>query len=230
VVAGGMQSDVSHERLHWAVEVADQAHDIEIMPSLLASVGIDLDSRRVAEVPKPAKQHPWREVSFACDGHPVVVALTWALPVMHTDVFVDGRSLIDGRRLEATRLAAPAPVNGYDHWMNPGFRLGIDKPRFLPTAARVPVVVAVLALVALTAAGRQVSGPLVGGAALIALSVLAGVWFYWWLVVTVRVNRYLLAHPELGNARRLAAFWGVFLGWPVASVGLVALPVALLSR
>jgi hypothetical protein len=230
VVAGGTQGDLSRERLHWFVEVAGGTHDVEILPGLLRSIGIDLDGHRVAEVLKPDKQHPWREVSFDCDGHPAAAALTWAFPVMHTDLFIDGRSLIDGRGLEAARQAAPEPARGYNLWMDPGFRLGIDHLRFLPRGVLVAVVAALLVFAAFVAAGRRVSGPLAGGAVLLDFSVLAGAWLYWWLVVTVRLNRYLLAHCELGDARRLAAFWAAFLGWPVVTFGFAAIAATVASR
>src|SRR5262245_42227833 len=106
----GYDVDTELERLHWIVEIGDRSHILDLIPGVLGTVAIQVDGEDVAHVRKPTPQRPWQEASFEIGGEPVVVAASWHRPVMHTDVFVAGRSVRYGRTLEVARAVAPHPA------------------------------------------------------------------------------------------------------------------------
>ena len=176
---------------------------------------VEVDGRPVGRLRKPTQQHPWREGAFEVDHDTILVGLTWHFPVMRTDVFVSGRSVRDGRPIEAVRAEAPASLSNYEVWVEgasgrPGARLtrstaaslvdphrglggGVDRrPRGLapPPALRLPV-----------------GALLLIGYVVLFLAFLRSVRAFGW-----RVHRELLARPSLGDGR-VAIWFAAFAGY-----------------
>lgn len=125
----------SAERLRWTVEAGGGSHGLDLIPAVVVrSVAVEVDGRKIGRIPKPTPQRPWREATFSIDGEPVRVALTWHFPVMRTEVFVNGRSLRDGRAIDAARADAPEPATNYDVWV--GGALSRPPSGFHPGPAR----------------------------------------------------------------------------------------------
>ena len=148
--------------------------------------------------------------------------LSW--PVMQTDVFLDGRSLIDGRTIAEARAAAPVPAGRYERWISDGLtpyrRAG--EGRLVPPWAAA----AGLASLAWFAVARQ---PVWTVPSEVAVLVLLVIWARMWVWLLIRVDRYLLTHPALGEGGRLIRFVAVFAGWPVMTFWLPVLVIHIAS-
>ncbi len=222
------------ERLHWAVDVGARSHGLDLIPGILGrSVAIEVDARRVGSMPEPTPQRPWRERDFAIAGEPVVVGLTWHAPVMHTDVFVGGRSLRDGRTLESVRSDAPKALANYEVWLGGLFALPFIGSR--PRAPRFgPVLIGVSAAVWLMA---MIASPVPPGlripvaVALVATAVVLVLSFLWaWVIVAERIHLALLVRPQIGDVGRVVAFFAGFVAYPLVVMPLVGSLLWLLSR
>ena len=204
-------SDNDRGRLHWTMNVGAERHLIDILPDAYRSgISIDVDGRTVLRMRKPTEPRPRVEGSFDVAGTEVVIALEWNGPIMRTNVYIDGVSLLDGGHIETDRAAAPRPVRGYDLWFRPPVRGPIDPPLMSPLLA---ALAAVSGLVVFIVPVPILLPRLVGAL------YLAGLWFWTWYVLTARTNAYLLRRPELGDLRRVLAMGAVFLGYP--ALGLV---------
>jgi len=216
--------DTEHERLEWTVEAGGGEHILDLIPGVLGSVAVQVDGRTVGRVPKPTPQRPWRETRIEIDGEPVDVAVISNRPVMHTDVFVGGRSVRDRRTLEQAREAAPRPATNYETWI--GGYYGHRRPMWRPVLSRGMAILAVIsavALVVLLVWMARPSGLLAGLAVIVALVLGYWAWFTTWTALMARVHLALLKRPELGETRRLAWFTAAMLGYPVLSVAVVVL-------
>lgn len=163
------------------------------------------------------------------EGEPIVVGLIWNRPIMRTDVFVGGRSLLDGRTLEEARQSAPNPLSDYEVSIGGYFRNEIPayRPLLSPRLALLALA-AVIVLVVLFALHAR--GPGAGLVVGVALATLAVIWFRSWFVVMERAHVYLLAHPELGDLGRQVRFFTAFLGYALASGAIVSALLYVLSR
>jgi hypothetical protein len=218
----GYEVDVELERLHWVVEVDGRSHLIDLIPGVLGTVAIEVDGRRIGHVPQPAPQRPWREASIEIDGEPVIVAVSFRRPVLHTDVFVGGRSVRDRRALDLARDAAPRALTNYETWVGGAFICGVLWRR--PILSRWLAAVGVVSLLTLGVMliwMSRPSGVLAAAVVAVAMVGLFFAWFVSWTALTTRVHLALLERPELGEARRLAWFTAALLGYPVLSVAVV---------
>jgi hypothetical protein len=218
----------SGERLHWTIEVGAATHRLDLIPGAAVRwVDVQADGRTIGRVPKPTPQRPLREAVFAIDGEPVLVALTWHFPVMLTDVFVRGRSVRDGRSIDAAHADAPSPLTNYEVWFGAMFRTPFfgsrpRPPRDWPALVLGCVMVWLLILAAspLVPALR-----LPAGVALLVTGVLLIVAHVWsTLAFGQRVHEALLVRPALGDWRValwLAAFVGYALLVPLVAGALL---------
>ena len=220
----GYEVDVELERLHWVVEIGDRSHRLDLIPGVLGTVAIEVDGRLVGHVRTPAPQRPWNETTIDADGEAVVVAVSWHRPVIHTDVFVGGRSVRDRRTIEAARASAPRPATNYDTWVGGLYRYRVPtRPPFVSRWMAVVGIISVLALAVILFWMTRPSGlvaAVIVGAAMVALFI---VWFATWTAVTTRVHLALLDRPQLDDSRRVAWFTAALLGYPVLSVAVVVL-------
>ena len=223
----GRSKAVARERLHWSIPTGGRGHELDLVPAVIGrSVRVVLDGQTVARLSKPSQQHPWRETEVSIDGETLVVALTWHFPVMRTDVFARGRSLIDGRTVDDARRAAPAPRSDYEVWLGGLYRAGVPAKRPLLTPLMALVGLASVAALALLVLWRpRPGGPVAGLVAAVALIGLALIWFRSWSVVTDRAHAWLSVRPKLGDPARLLGFFGAFIGYAVVSVVVVVLIV-----
>jgi hypothetical protein len=218
---------VARERLHWLIPTGGRGHELDLLPGVIGrSVRVVLDGLTVARLTRPSQQHPWREMEVTIGGQTVVVALTWHFPVMRTDVFADGRSLLDGRTIEAARQAAPPPRSDYEVRLGGLYRAGVPATRPLITPLMAVLGLAsIVALIVLIVREPVVDGPLAGLLAAVAVLSLTMIWFRSWAVIADRAHAWLMARPELGDPARLLAFFGAFIGYAVVSVVVVVLLV-----
>jgi hypothetical protein len=216
--------DTERERLHWTIEAGGGEHILDLIPGVLGSVAVEVDGRTVAHVAKPTPQDPWHETRIEIDSEPVDVALIWNRPVLHTDVFVGGRSVRDRRTLEQARAAAPRPATNYETWIGGlyRYRRPMWRPILSPWMAIIAVVSALALGVVLIWMARP-SGLIAAAVVVVAMVVGFWVWFTTWTALTTRVHLALLKRPELGETRRLAWFTAALLGYPVLSVAVVVL-------
>jgi hypothetical protein len=220
----GSDVDLELERLHWTLDIDGKSHILDLLPGVLGTVAIEVDGRHVGEVRKPAPQRPWVEATVEIDGEPVIVAVRWHRPVIHTDLFVDGRSVRDGRTIEAARVAAPKPASNYETWIGGLYRYRIPgRPAVMTRWMAVAGVISLLALAVIFIWMVRPSGVVVGAVALVAMVVLFFVWFASWTALTTRVHLALLDRPELDDTRRVAWFTAALLGYPVLSVAVIVL-------
>ena len=225
---------VDRERLHWSFEIDGDPHTLELLPAAVGgSVALELDGRRVGRMPKPKSQRPWRETALEIDGRSLVVALAWHQPVMHTDVFLEARSLRDGRSIEEVQLDAPPQLSTYETWIGGWFE-STDAPskpllpRRLGLLALGAIVVPVVSFLVLPHPMPPAMELTWATIALIAYGILMLIWLRSWVVVARRVHARLLTRPELGDAGRALRFFGAFVGYGLASlVALWALAVIL---
>ena len=224
-------SDVARERLHWTFEIDGDRHTIDLLPTLLTgSVNVDLDGRRVTRLSKPRPQDPWRERALVVGGRAVLVAVIWAA-VMQTDVFIDGRSVLDGRSIDERRRDAPEAVHGYELWFGRFVGGGV-----LPTTLEVAYLAAIagvfglITVAALWVRGVEPPRVALGGILYAAALFLILMGVQLWFGLTGEVNRRLLARPDLGDARRVALISIAFIGLPVALLLAVGIVVAAIGR
>ena len=185
----------------------------------------------VMRLSKPKPQRPWQEAVLEIDGQPVIVALIWNRPIMRTDVFVAGRSLIDGRTIDEARQSAPNPLSDYEVWIGGHFQNVVPPRRpVLPPRFALVALAAALPVVGWLALDPRPSGPGAGAVVAIALVTLAVIWFRSWFVVMERAHVHLLDHPELGDVGRQVRFFAVVLGYPLASGAVVTAILAVLGR
>jgi hypothetical protein len=216
--------DIELERLHWRVDVDGRDHVIDLIPGVLGSVVVEVDGATVAHVPRPAPQRPWHETRFDLDGTSVDVAVIWHRPVIHTDVFVGGRSIRDRRTLEQARDAAPRPATNYDTWIGGVFRYRVPpRPAILTRGMGIAAAISLVALAVVFTWTSRPSGPIAGLVVGVAMVSLFLIWFATWTAVTTRVHLALLARPELGDQGRVAWFTVALLGYPVLSLAVVVL-------
>lgn len=216
--------DIDRERLHWTIEGGGGEHILDLIPGVLGSVAVEVDGRTVGHVAKPTPQQPWHETRIEIDREPVDVALIWNRPVVHTDVFVRGRSIRDRRTIEQAREAAPRPATNYETWIGGLYRY--RRPMWRPILSPVMAiagVVSALALVVILIWMSRASGLILGVVAVVAMVLGYTVWFMTWTALMARVHLALLRRPELGETRRLAWFTAAMLGYPVLSVAVVVL-------
>ena len=225
----GYEVDVERERLHWTVELGGVGHVIDLIPAVtLRTVAIEVDGRTIGHVEKATPQRPWRETALEIDGTPVVFAAIWNRPVMHTDVFVDGRSLRDRRTIEIARASAPEPETNYEVWIGGLFRRTVPGRRsFLPRWMAAMAAVSLVALVLLFVWMARPSGVVAAAVVVVAMVVLFLIWFRSWAIVIERVHLALLDRPDLDDRRRLAWFFAAFLAYPVLSTAVVVLLLGL---
>jgi hypothetical protein len=218
---------VARERLHWSIPTGGRGHQLDLVPGVIGrSVRVVLDGQTVARLSKPSQQHPWREADVTIDGETLIVALIWHVPVMRTDVFAGGRSLLDGRTVDDARQAAPAPRSDYEVWLRGLYRARIPAKRQLITPLMALVALAsVVALAFLMVWQPRPAGPLAGLVAAIAMVGAALIWFRSWAVITDSAHGWLIVRPELGDPVRVLGFFGAFIGYAVVSVVVVVLLV-----
>lgn len=216
------RASAAQERLRWSLELAGGSRGLDLVPAAIGrSVAVEIDGRRVGRVPKPTPQEPWREVAFEIDGRTVVICLSWAFPVMRTDVFLAGRSARDGRAIEIVRAESPAALSNYEVWL--GGALGTPSPVPQRGPRR-----ALLASVAVSAAAWFMAlavSPFpaalrfpVAGVLLVSFAVLLLAFLRSWLAVGERVHRALLARPSMGDARVVLWFLA-FVGYALLAIG-----------
>jgi len=223
---------VARERLRWSFSIGAGTHRLDILPAAIGgSVALEIDGRFVGRLSKPKPQRPWQEVSLDLAHQPVVVALTWHRPIMWTNVFVAGRSLLDGRTIEEARQTAPAPLSDYEVWIGGLFSNEVPPYRpLLPARFALAALAAIDAVVVLFVVVPRPSGL---GAALVvgvAYWTLAAIWFRSWFVVMDRAHVHLLSHPELGDLGRQLRFFAAFVSYALASAAIFIAILVLLSR
>ena len=192
---------------------------------------VEVDGRPVGRLRKPTQQHPWREGAFEVDHDTILVGLTWHFPVMRTDVFVSGRSVRDGRPIEAVLAEAPASLSNYEVWvggyfqsLGQGSRARPRRPWSILIAASAAVWIVVLVASPLPPALRlPVGALLLIGYVVLFLAFLRSVRAFGW-----RVHRELLARPSLGDGR-VAIWLAAFAGYLLLGVGVVILLLAVAS-
>ncbi len=212
----------ARERLHWTIASGGRDHDLDLLPAVIRnSVRIELDGAAVGRLRKPSQQHPWRETSVTIDGRPAVVALIRHWPVMQTDAFVDGRSLLDGRTIAEARLTAPAPIGSYETWLGGLYRSGAPPRRPLVRGWQGLVVAASIAAIVVLSV-TQPGGLVAGLVATVALTSLVAIWWGSWVEVAGRAHGWLLDRPALGDTVRVLGFFGVFIGYPIVSALVLA--------
>jgi len=216
-------TSVARERLAWPLETSGHPHIVDLLPAVgLGSVSVALDGQVIARLVLPTPQHPWQEVSITIEGQTFVVGLTWHVPVMRTDLFARGRSLLDDRPIEEVRGAAPPPLSNYEVWIGGLSRpFAVPRRSFLPGWMALVCIVSIVALLLIFSWQPRPSGLLAGLAAGVALLSLYLIWFRSWVVVLDRTHAYLLARPHLGDARRLAGFFGALVGYPLVAIALL---------
>jgi hypothetical protein len=228
------RAGVAAERLHWAIGVNGGPHEIDLAPAAIGgTVRIVVDGLVAGRIAKPTPQRPWREASLAVDGEPVQVALTWHFPVMRTDVFVAGRSLLDGRSLDDGRASAPPALANYDVWLGGLFRVpGFGSRPRPPRAWPVVVLVCIGVCVGLPAwSPAPPEARLLGAAAFVVAGEVLLTAFVWsWLALSQRTHLALARRPDLGDTRRLLAWWVAFLGYPLAWLAAIAASLAVAVR
>lgn len=222
-------ANVERERLHWILRLDGNRHILDLLPSLIGSVAVEVDGRQVARLPKPTPQTPWEECLVEIAGETVVVALISSF-VMQTDVFVGGRSLIDGRTLDAARLMAPERVRGYQLWARQ-----FATERWRPTRDEVAYMLALAAVFGLVVfawfavrGGLTAEHAVVGGTFTAVWVAMMLIGIHLWFGAAGWVVTRLLARPDLGDVRRSAVTVGVLFGPPVGVVLAILLAVGLL--
>lgn len=216
--------DVELERLHWTLDIKGTSHILDLLPGVLGTVAIDVDGRHAGEVRKPAPQRPWVEATVVIDGEPVIVAVRWHQPMMHTDVFVGGRSVRYGRTLERARSVAPPPASNYEAWIGSIYRFRIPtRPAILTRGMAVVAVISLVALGVILIWMTRPSGILLAAIAGAAMIALFTIWWVSWHAVATRVHLALLDRPELGDSTRVAWWFAAFLGYPVLSIAVIVL-------
>jgi hypothetical protein len=158
----------------------------------------------------------------------MLVSLTWHFPVMRTDVFIDGRSVRDGRPIEIVRADAPAALSNYETLLARCFPTSSFGQRPRPPRAWL-VIVTVCALVWVAAFALSPLPPplrLIGAGAVLVSGLVLLFGIVWSLgAFGERVHRELLARPSLGEWR--AALWFLaFVGY-VVLLGVVVLGLPL---
>ena len=229
------RTGVAAERVHWSVDVGGRTYRLDLIPGVLGrrSVVFKIDGRTINRMHAPTPQGPWREAHTTIAGEPVVIGLTWHVPVMHTDVFVGGRSLRDGRTLESVRGDAPKALTNYEVWIGdlflvPFFGSRPRPPRFAPVLLAVAAAVWVIALVASPLA-PQLRVPM--GAALVVTAIVLVLSFLWsWVVVAEGIHRALLARPQLGDAGRVLIFFAGYVAYVIVAMVVVGVLLVLLTR
>jgi hypothetical protein len=223
----------SAERLRWSIDVGGATHGLDLIPAAaIRSVAVEADGRTIGRIPKPTPQRPLREAVFSIDGQPVLVALTWHFPVMLTDVFVRGRSVRDGRSIDAARAAAPPPLTNYEVWFGALFHAPLFGSRPRPPRCWPALVVGCVAvwLVILAASPLAPALRLPAGVALLVTGVLLILALVWsMLAFGQRVHRVLLARPALGDSR-VALWFAAFLGYTLIALVVAGALIVLASR
>jgi hypothetical protein len=206
----------SAERLRWTIEAGGATHGLDLIPAAaIRSVDVQADGRTIGRIPKPTSQRPLREAVFAIDGEPVLVVLTWHVPVMLTDVFVRGRSVRDGRTIDAARADAPPPLTNYEVWFGAMFRTPFFGSRPRPPRGWPALVLGCVAVWVVTLAASPLTPALrlPAGAALLVTGMLLILALAWsMLAFGQRVHEALLAHPALGDWR-VALWFAAFVGY-----------------
>jgi hypothetical protein len=227
------RTGVSAERLRWSVDLGGRSHALDLLPAAFGrSVGVEVDGRPVGRIPKPTPQQPWREAALPIEGERVLVGLTWHFPVMRADVFVHGRSLLNGRPLEVSRADAPAAPTNYEVWIGGLFRMPFVGLRPHPPRSWPLVILACAAvwITGLVASPLPPAFRVIAAVALFATGVVLVLGWVWSLfAISRRAHLALLARPQLGDARRLLAWWAAFVGHAIVPI-LVSTLLVLLAR
>jgi hypothetical protein len=227
------RTGANQERLHWNIDLRGRSRGVDLFPAVFGkSVTVKIDGRRVGGLAKPTPQRPWSEAAFTVDREPVSVGLTWQFPVMHTDVFVRGRSARDGRPIEVVRADAPAALSNYEVWfgavfMTPFIGSRPRPPRWWPVVVVASVLIWVIAFV-LSPAPPALRLP--GAGALVVSGIVVVLTFMWsMLEFGERVHHALLARPSLGDWR-VAVWFAAFFGYTLAGLVVMGLFLAALSQ
>jgi len=204
-------------RLSWRVQSDSGAHLVDIrIPLVGRDAAIELDGRRIASIRRPTIDRPWSEATANLDGSPITVTLTWDHVAPLTDVFVESRSLRDGRSLEEARQSAPNPVRGYERWFATNIG-GIASLCLAPPWVIALVLISTVALLAIAALGLAGTLPaLIAGGSILAVGLLL---VRSWLIVTARTHAYLMGRPDLGEVARALVLVAVFAGFPILAAG-----------
>ncbi len=215
-------------RLLWTVLVDGIAHRLTLVPSFVRPwVAVEIDGRPVTRVRTPNGRAPWREAAVDIDGVRITIALIHAWIGMRTDVFVEGRSLTDGRTIQEVRSQGPVPVRGYERWFG-----DMVAERWRPTRGETAYVLALSIMLA--GLPYTLLGIVNGRAPLVALAsgiaAAAAISFVFlvvigWSGLLGRLNGRLLARPELGDWRRAVLFLAA-LAIPPLLVFVVVVAVA----
>ena len=210
-------------RLLWTVVVDGTTHRLTLVPSFFRPwADVLLDGTTVTRMRSPTRKDPWREATIDVAGATVTIALIHNWLGTRTDVFLNGRSLTDGRTPEAVRADGPAPVGAYERWFGE-----FVANRWRPTFGEVAYVFGVCgALNAVSMTLLVFTGVAVGRA--VALGVLLTIGYATILLVTAawgglvaRLNVRLLARPDLGTARRALIFFAALTVPPALACVLV---------
>lgn len=205
-------------RLLWTVVVDGTTHRLTLVPSLVGSgVSVEIDGRRVTGLRTPNRKDPWREATVRVGRSALTVALIHDWLGMRTDVFLDGRSLIDGRSPQDVRAEGPAPVGAYERWFGSAVTA-----RWRPTAFEVAYLAGVCGLfvgapVVVLGITRGRAWPVAVATAAAAVTLLVAIFLALmiWSAALGRLNAWLLARPELGDGRRAAIFLAATVGPPL---------------
>ncbi len=210
------------DKLHWSLTLDGQPHTLELLPGAFgSSVRITVDGNRRGSVRKPTRSEPWRLVPLDVAGTRIEVALTWALAAMESEVFVEGRSVIDGRSVGDAQRNAPDAISRYEDIVGAWFRY--DRPTPEPLFERwgkvaLGLTVLVFVIVALLAPVPQGLPRLVAYLAWMP-AVLAS--FAAWVrsigVVLARAHVWLIERNDLSTAVRVALWFGAMAAYGVGS-------------
>jgi hypothetical protein len=194
------------------VFVDGMAHRLTLVPSFVRPwVAVEIDGRPMTRLRTPSRREPWRAATLHLDGVTITVALIHAWIGMRTDVFVEGRSLSDGRTIAEVRAQGPIPVRGYERWFG-----DFVAERWRPSRWETAYVAAICGL--LVGLPYAVVGIIGGRAPVIAiaagLAAAAAISFVFltliaWSGLLGRLNVRLLARPDLGDWRRALIFLGI---------------------
>lgn len=190
--------------------------DIQL-PLVGRDAAIVLDGRRVGRVKRPILDHPWSEVTVLLEDEPITVVLTWHQVAPLTDVFVNGKSLRDGRAISEARRTAPTPLRGFDRWFATNIA-GVAILRLAPVWLSASAVLSLAGVIAVFVWGLEGPGPgIVAGSGIMAIGFIL---IRTWLIVTARAHAYLMGRRELGDLKRTFALVSVFIGLPASFLGL----------
>jgi hypothetical protein len=193
------------------IELAGRPHRIEVVGDGAGiHISVRLDDVVVGRVVAPIETRPWEEIALPVEGSQAAVGIWWTMASPKADLFVDGRSVSNRRSIELVRADASRPIRGFDRWFGYWPWLGIDWLP-LPPIWSAPIAIGLIALLNVIPLAER-------GLRLATAIALALGWFWIWAGLVVRATRWLRARRELNSWLRLAAYLGVFGGFPALSL------------